>query len=175
MAQSEQQDATKREEDMEEHFLNDCWSFYFHNPNDENWGRSSFQKITDITTIEGFWGLNQIVSQRLHQGMFFLMRESIFPLWEEKDNRDGGYLSLKILKTKVPEIWEDLCSKLLSDNILIGEHAAKWDHINGISISPKKSFCIVKLWLKSKDVTQPNMFGIQGPEFSEVLFKSHTA
>jgi len=159
--------------ELTEKFLNDSWSFYFHSPNDENWSRSSFQKLTDVTTIEEFWGLNELVSQRLHQGMFFLMRENVFPLWEEKENRDGGYLSIKILKTKVPEVWEDLCAKLLSENLLVGTHAVKWSHVNGISISPKKSFCIVKLWIKTKDLANPNMYDIKTPDCSEMLFKAH--
>jgi hypothetical protein len=157
----------------DDHFLNDCWSLYFHDPSDENWARSSFQKITDFTTIEDFWGAHALLTPRLHQGMFFLMRESVFPLWEEKENRSGGYISLKILKTQVPEIWEDLCAKLLSESLLKPAYGNLWDHINGLSISPKKTFCIIKIWLKTHEVSTPIMYNIKGADISEILFKAY--
>lgn len=160
---------------MDNHYLNECWSLYFHDPSDENWDRTSFQRVVDLTTIEDFWGTNMMLVPRLHLGMFFVMRESVFPLWEEKENRDGGYLSLKILKAHVPDTWEDLCAKMLSETILKPEHQHLWNHVNGISISPKKTFCIIKIWLKSQEVNNPAMFNIRGPDFTEILYSSHAA
>ena len=156
-----------------DHYLNDSWSLYFHDPSDESWDRTSFQRVVDLATIEDFWGVNMMLVPRLHLGMFFIMRESVFPLWEEKENRSGGYLSLKILKANVSDTWEDLCAKLLSETILKPEHQHMWDQINGISISPKKTFCIIKIWLKSQEVSNPAMFNIRGPDFTEVLYSSY--
>jgi hypothetical protein len=158
---------------MEPHFLNDCWSLYFHDPSDENWNRSSFIKITDISTIEDFWAVNMIIKDHLYQAMFFLMRESIFPLWEETENRNGGYISLKILKAQVPDTWEELSAKLLSENLLKPAHSNLWNHINGISISTKRSFVIFKLWLKTHEVSMPIMYNIQCADINEMLFKAY--
>lgn len=159
----------------EPHYLNDTWSMYFHDPNDEKWDRGSFKKVADVSTIERFWQVNSGVGDKLHMGMFFLMRDAIFPLWEEKENRDGGYISLKVLKTKVNEVWEFLSARVLSENILKSEHSHLWNNINGVSVSPKKSFCIFKIWLRSQQVKEPTSFQITDNtlDLSEVMFKSY--
>jgi hypothetical protein len=157
----------------EEHFLNDTWSLYFHDPNDTDWGRSSFRKIIDVFTIEEFWKIHALIQGRLHLGMFFLMREGIFPLWEEKENKQGGYISLKILKSNVPDVWEKLSASLLSESMLKKEHSHLWNQINGISISPKKSFCIFKVWLRSKDVKDGHLYNVALPEWQDALFKAY--
>jgi hypothetical protein len=156
-----------------DHFLNDCWAVYFHDPSDENWSRSSFHKIVDFTTVEDFWSVNAAIAPHIHQGMFFIMRESVFPLWEEKENRDGGYMSLKILKANVAETWDELCVKMLSEALLKPAHENLWDHINGISISPKKTFCIIKIWLRSQQVNAATMYNIRGVDPTEILFKAY--
>jgi len=158
----------------EEHFLHDVWTLYFHDPNDDKWDRASFKKIVDVSTVELFWQINALLQDKLHMGMFFLMRESIFPLWEEKENRDGGYISLKVLKTKVQEVWELLCNKVLSESILVPEHQDMWSHVNGVSVSPKKSFCIFKIWLRTQDAKDPSWYQIKTPDLSEVLYKSYS-
>lgn len=158
---------------MELHTLNDCWTLYFHDPSDEDWSRNSFMKITDIKTIEDFWSIHMTIKDHLHQAMFFLMRSSIFPLWEDTDNRNGGYISLKILKAQVPETWEELSAKLLSEKILKPAHSNLWNHINGISISTKRSFVIFKIWLKTHEVSLPSMYDIKCSDMSEMLFKAY--
>jgi hypothetical protein len=47
-------------------------------------------------------------------------------------------------------------------------------NINGITISPKKNFCIIKIWLKDTNHQDPNM--IQTIEYltkNGVMFKTH--
>ena len=47
--------------------------------------------------------------------------------------------------------------------------------INGISVSPKKSFSILKIWMSDCDFTDENMFHLKSNELSntKVLFKPH--
>jgi len=156
---------------MSDHFLNDSWSFYFHDPDDNDWSRKSFHRLTDVITIEDYWTLEHHVSSYLHQGMFFLMRESVFPLWEEKENRNGGYFSLKILKSKVVPAWEELCAYLLTEKL--SKNQELMQHINGISISPKKSFCIVKIWIGSPALSNVASLDLRNQEFNEVLYKAY--
>jgi hypothetical protein len=165
----------EKEIETETHILNDTWSVYFHDPNDDRWDRSSFKKVTDVSTIERFWQLNNLLHDKLHTSMWFLMRSDIFPLWEEKENKSGGYISLKVLKTKVTDCWENLCSRVLTESILHSNYAHMWDQINGVSVSPKRSFCIFKIWLKTPELGNPSLFKISTPESSEVLFKSYAS
>ena len=76
--------------------------------------------------------LSEVFQQDHYQnGMFFCMKEGIFPNWEDPDNRPGGCLSFKVTSIKIIQEWSDLLLKCITDNIL----NQKNDEINGISIS----------------------------------------
>lgn len=160
--------------ETERHPLHTPWRFFYHDQGDTNWSRESYQDLGVCTTIEEFWGYQKMMASKLHLGMFFIMRDGIFPLWEDPENKEGGYLSLKILKTKVSDVWEELAGLTLGETLLIPEQRDKWNLINGISVSPKKSFCIFKIWLRDKSLKDPRMYQLPSkPEFTEVLFKAY--
>jgi len=47
-------------------------------------------------------------------------------------------------------------------------------HINGITISPKKNFCIVKIWLSISELQDPNVIvNINNLSKQGCLFKRH--
>jgi hypothetical protein len=75
------------------------------------------------------------------------MAEGIKPTWE--DNIKGGSWSYKIDKKDIAQAWTKLSVHLLSDNF-IEKNESKADLHNqmvGISISPKKTFSIFKVWI----------------------------
>ena len=76
------------------------------------------------------------------------MRENILPIWEDENNIDGCSLTLKVPNNKVKEEWDKLSLYCITEdlNINIEDHK----QINGISISPKKEFNILKIWFKTK-------------------------
>lgn len=114
-----------------------CW---FHNPNDTNWEPNSYQEILNFSTIEEFWTLhNSIHPEMIENGMFFIVKEGILPIWEDENNVDGGCISFKIEKKNVYDEWENLLIHYISGNLD--------SKINGVSISPKTNFNIIKLWL----------------------------
>ena len=48
------------------------------------------------------------------------------------------------------------------------------NNINGITISPKKNFCIIKIWISNCDNTDPNIIkNIDGLFPNECFFKKH--
>ena len=80
------------------------WIVWYHNPSDKNWSLNSYKDIIEISSIEDFWVLRNTWDKCLplvHEGMFFLMRLTkdgcIYPQWEDKNNRKGGYWSFKSL------------------------------------------------------------------------------
>ena len=124
------------------HKLLNKYTLWFHNPNDTNWQIDSYHKIITFTTIEEFWTItNYLKSDLIEKGMFFLMKEDIEPIWEDLNNITGGCISFKIDNMDSQNVWIDLMVHLISNNLDIG--------INGISISPKKKFNIVKIWTNS--------------------------
>ena len=129
----------------EEIFLNDIWSVYFHNPISNNWERDGYIKISDISTVDDFWKIYDEIKDYIHIGMFFIMREHIFPKWDDPQNKEGSFLSFKVLKNNIVVFSEKLLIKMLGETLLSEENADKWNQVNGISFSPKKNFCIVKI------------------------------
>ncbi len=158
-----------------DHFLNDNWILYFHDPFDSNWSKDSYKEICRIDTIEKFWQITSLLEDKIEIGMFFLFREHIFPLWDDSYNAEGGALSMKILKIDGFQCWIDTAVKLLSENLLKDDiNKELTEEINGISISPKKTFCIIKIWVKSKNLSEPANFKIIEKYHGKLLFKQHS-
>ena len=71
----------------------------------------------------------------LLNGMFFIMKNDINPVWTDEVNRDGGCISWKIEKYNSLDYWENLLMLFVTDNL--PTELNKYN-INGISINPKK-------------------------------------
>jgi hypothetical protein len=159
------------EEDI---FLNDVWSVYFHDPNNTNWTHSSYIHMGEISTVDDFWNHHKNYINHANKAMFFIMREHVFPSWDDPSNIRGGCLSIKVLKDEMPKFWEDLCIRTLGEDVLTDNVKDKWQLINGISTSPKKHFCIVKIWLQTtEDLANKKLFRIMNNYYGDILFKSN--
>lgn len=155
----------------EDVLLNDLWSFYFHDPLNNDWNMNSYIKVLDIGTVDEFWQVYEKFAAKFHLGMFFLMREHVFPCWDDPLNATGGCLSIKVLKQDVPTFWKEMCIRLLGETILVDEKADNFDFVNGISVSPKKHFCIIKIWLRSHDFSNRVFFQLPKGNYGDVLYK----
>lgn len=172
---------------MTEKYLNDTWNIYFHDPFDKDWTTKSYTLLGLISSIEDFWNnikclcksdekfinINLPENEYLTYGMFFIMREHIFPCWDDVENINGGRLSIKILKDKVFPFWIDICSKLLGETLLHPEYIDLWNHLNGISISPKKQFCIVKIWVKDDKLGDKKYFNLINEYYGDIIYESN--
>ena len=154
-------------------FLNDIWSLYFHDPYDNDWTNGSYVLLNTISTVEDFWQNFNCTKEHVHQGMLFCFREHIFPCWDDPQNIEGGVLSIKILKDNLPKFWEYLCINLLGETLLVENQRDKWKLVNGISTSPKKTFSIVKLWIKTDEIADIKNFDILDNYYGEIIYKSN--
>lgn len=154
-------------------YLNDLWSMYFHDPDDENWSLESYHRVADVSSVESFWRVHQIVKDHIHSGMFFLMREHVFPCWDDEHNKNGGCMSIKVLKQDMKEFWEKLCIYLLGETMLQKEFEGSWSNVNGISTSPKKHFCIIKIWLSSDHLNSKVYYNIPSNYYGDILYRSN--
>jgi len=154
-------------------FLDDCWTLYFHDPDDPLWTVNSYKQIGNISTVDEFIHANNTFTDMWSKGMFFLMREHIQPLWEDPYNKNGGCFSYKVNKPDVPAVWFRLASLALGNNL--GKSAEKdlQDSICGVSISPKRSYCIMRIWIGNVAYNKPSLFNIDAPDYTHVLFKNH--
>ena len=88
--------------------------------------------------------------------MFFLMKEGIMPIWEDPCNANGGYLSFKVPKRNANDIWKKLSAGFVGNSLT--EESNKMTYITGISISPKISNCVMKIWNNTSSITDCYMF-----------------
>ena len=72
------------------------------------------------------------------------MKDNIKPIYEDINNKNGGYWSIKISNENIKNIWLELSLDL------IGGKLDKKNIITGLTISYKKNFYIIKLWINNK-------------------------
>jgi|UniRef100_A0A6C0F135 hypothetical protein len=130
------------------HKLSDTWILWAHLPHDTDWSIKSYIKICSFTTVEETISIINVLPPKLVTNcMLFLMRDGISPTWEDARNRKGGCFSYKISNKDVPQAWKELTYVLVGESMSDNKNFIPL--INGITISPKKNFCIVKVWLAS--------------------------
>ena len=152
--------------------LSDKWTLWAHLPHDTDWSLNSYKEISTLETIEDslmlFENLPDVVVKNC---MLFLMRKGIQPTWEHEKNRLGGCFSYKINNRQVTNCWKSLSYVLLGET-LTESNLSKY--INGITISPKKNFCIIKIWLSNCNHNNPDIITeIEGLPRHGCLFKKH--
>ena len=150
--------------------LNDTWILWYHDPNDVNWEIKSYKQVATITSIKDFWNTYEFLENSIiENSMFFIMRNGINPLWEDPQNVDGGCWSFKIQKGNIKKYWSELSIYLLGESITKKEKL-----INGLSISPKKTFCIIKIWNRDKNNSNKDQLNKKMDiPFDTCIFKQH--
>jgi hypothetical protein len=158
---------------MQQHELNDEWCIWAHLPHDTDWSIKSYKNIYSCKTVEQVVAIVQALPPRLVKNcMLFVMRKGITPLWEDPKNRQGGCFSYKVSNKIVPECWKSLSYSLMGESL--SNNKKLQGNINGITISPKKNFCVIKIWLASceyQDASQ--IICDSGISAYGCLFKKH--
>ena len=157
-----------------QHTLHDKWNLYYHLPHDKNWELSGYTILmSNIHSVEQVISLNESVHENIVKNcMLFVMRDGITPMWEDARNRNGGCFSYKVANKFVPEVWKNLFYLLCGESLCIDPDCNQ--HVNGITISPKKNFCIIKIWMDVSSLQDPNSI-VPVPNLSKqgCLFKKH--
>jgi hypothetical protein len=106
--------------------------------------------------------------------MLFIMRDGITPMWEDPKNRNGGCFSYKISNKNVFEVWRDLTYVLIGESL--SANVTFVSSVTGITISPKKNFCIVKIWMTNCEHQNPQVVtnDVKNLIPQGCLFKKHT-
>ena len=154
--------------------LYSSWNYYFHLPQDKDWRLSSYKTIiTNINTIDMVKVLSDTITDKIvRYCMLFVMKESINPMWEDAHNRNGGCFSYKVSNNDVPIVWKDLLYSLCGNTLMVNPIDMKL--VNGITISPKKEFCIIKIWLCDCSLHDPSrIIHINNLSNSGSVFKKH--
>ena len=116
--------------------------------------------------------LTKIDEKIVKNCMLFVMRNGITPMWEDKHNRQGGCFSYKVSNRFVPDVWKQLFFLLCGESLCIKKEDNQY--VNGITISPKKNFCIIKIWLADSHIQDPDTIThINNLNKTGCLFKKH--
>lgn len=155
------------------HKLSNTWTIYAHLPHDTDWTLESYKTLFSTDKMEEFITLTEsLPDQLISNCMLFIMKDNIKPIWEDVHNKQGGCFSYKISNKLVPTIWRNFSYKL-AGNTLFKNKQTK-NNVNGITISPKKNFCIIKIWFadcSNKDPETVDYF--KGVDAHGCLFKRH--
>ena len=157
------------------HKLNFRWNLWAHLPQDSDWTVKSYRLIYNFKTLEDAIAMTETTPDPLIKAcMLFVMREGVSPMWEDPKNRNGGSFSYKVSNKNVCEVWRELNYVLVGDTI--SSNSSFVNCVTGITISPKKNFCIIKIWMTNCDNQNPTIVtsDVKGLISQGCLFKKHT-
>lgn len=122
------------------------WTLWFHYKKDTCWDMSSYQNLCSVEDLVPFCQLLKLGFE-FDRGAFFMMRDSILPIWEDDRNRGGTIWSFRVSAAHVPQVWQELCIRV------IGETLTTHSCINGMSVHPKQQCYLIKIWLSRDSPT----------------------
>lgn len=150
------------------------WTVYFHEPEDKTWTLDSYKRVHSVSSWESLGAiLRELGPHRITNGMLFTMKGDTSPLWENKANIRGGSYCLKVSRKTAAEIYQRYLAAAAAGIATTKPENA----IVGVTMSPKKGFCIIKLWNASaKAFNNPSDIVILHEEIKteEILYRPHT-
>jgi hypothetical protein len=158
----------------EKHELNDKWVLYHHLPSEKDWTLAGYSVLcNNIDSVEKVIEIsNTLTDNMVKYSMLFYMRQGISPLWEDPKNRSGGCFSYKVVNKHVVQVWKHMMYLVSGESLGTNDYYNQ--AINGITISPKKNFCILKIWLCDNKHKDPlNITSIDNLTKNGVMFKVH--
>ena len=154
-----------------EYKLDNKINIWWHGINDNKWGVDSYKNVIEIQNMTEYHEcLSHLTNTILPNSMIFIMKNGIDPVWEHPDNVNGGCWSFKISKGQIHKYWTELSIYLLGENLVSKDVKL----INGLSISPKKSFCIMKIWNNDKKINDKQILNkSMDIPFDSCIYKQH--
>jgi hypothetical protein len=157
------------------HNLSDKWTLWAHLPHNTDWSMQSYIPISTFKTVEETIAVTETLPAILVENcMLFMMRDGIKPAWEDPKNRNGGCFSYKVSNKNVYKVWKDLTYVVVGGTI--SKQSGFVNCVTGITISPKKNFCIIKIWMTDCNNQNPATVtsDVKGLIPQGCLFKKHT-
>lgn len=156
------------------HELSCKWNLFYHLQTDTSWTQDSYKVIMKgIDSVESINSINEAIPEYLiYNCMFFCMKNGIGPTWEDVKNRDGGCFSYRVANNDVSNAWKNLLAVMCGNSLC---SSAKYEsHINGITVSPKKRFSVIKIWMDTCNFQNPDIIR-EIPRLPKegCLFKKH--
>lgn len=144
------------------------WTIYFHSPEETKWTLNTFVNLGSMKTWSQFWSIIEVLkSESFSDGMFFLMRDPAPPLWESHHHIRGGCYSFRCPKKEAPEVYLTYIIASMMNGVTHDMN----NKINGISISPKRGFNIIKLWNSDAQFDKPsNLVAVSSIREADIIY-----
>lgn len=121
-----------------------------HHVRDHSWTDSSYIRILECDNCVEFWQLMNSLQKELDclmkNHMLFFMKtldgEDIMPRWEDSRNKNGGCWSFKFAQNDSSDYFTRLATCFVTNEI-----SKSGQGVNGISIAPKKTHFVMKVWM----------------------------
>ena len=154
--------------------LHDAWDVNYHLCDEKAWDLGSYKPVQKgVQTVEEIVYIAHLLDEQLlKKCMFFVMRSGITPQWEDPKNRNGGCFSFKVLYKSIACVWKHLFYAVTGESLCTDPRNNAL--VNGITISPKKNFCIIKIWFADCSFQDPQgLVPLPQLSISGCLFKKH--
>lgn len=151
-----------------------------HHVNDPSWENVSYIRVFECSSPTEFWqmfnSLHNSLKQLFQQHMLFLMKSvnghEIYPKWEDEHNINGGCWSLRIDHSIAYETFKMLAIHFVTNTLSRSE-----TETNGISMAPKASHSIIKVWMqrisKTGDEWYTPLASKSVPLLTKAVFQIH--
>jgi Eukaryotic initiation factor 4E len=151
--------------------LQDKWVVWSHYSHDINWSLSSYEPIMEVASVDELVALLTAFPEKvITSSMLFFMRKGVTPMWEDARNRSGGCFSYKVSTADVKHCWTQSCYAAAGESI--GNEAFS-EKVNGISVSPKKGFSVLKIWMANDAFQSPSSITLKELDATGCIFKRH--
>ena len=171
------EDTSSSSYNSQDHPLIDKWVLWAHLPHNTDWSLKSYIKLQHLQTVEDVVSITNAIPEKMVKNcMLFLMKNDIKPTWEDPGNIAGGSFSFKVSNKVVHDIWNNLFYTTIGQTI--SNDVGFVNTVNGITISPKKNFCIIKIWTNNCSKQNPALIDpshLNGLNLNGCLFKKHIA
>ena len=134
------------------------WTIHVHETEETKWGPESYKQLHVAASWEELGAvLRELGPTRILNTMIFGMRGSRPPRWENKENIGGGSYSFVIDRRKAADVYQLYLAAAATDSASLNTT----NKIVGVTMSPKKRHCVIKLWnASSKDFNKPSDIAI---------------
>lgn len=178
-SKSDRKDKMKIRDDVKvgensDHILNRKWILWSHLPQNSDWTIRSYNQICSLNTLEDVVTiLNIIPDALLTSCMLFFMRDGVAPMWEDPKNKDGGCFKYRIINKHVPQTLKHMIYTLVGETL--SSNKLFLQNVTGITISPKKKFCILKVWTSNCDFQNSDVINIDNNilNTNKAIFEIH--
>jgi translation initiation factor 4E len=137
---------------QEVHPLKSTWVVWYRSPGNkfQDYEKST-HKIAHFGTVEEFWAVYSHLrrpSTLPHVSDYHLFKKGIRPVWEDKENRNGGKWNIRLKKGVANRYWEDLMLAIVGDQF--GEAG---EDLCGAVLSVRGNEDVLSVWTRVEGAT----------------------